>query len=88
MRNQFPGYHSFITYFFARHRRLFVCMILKAYIEFLIHRENINYGILTGIAELIHSWSAQEYSLLCPLSHEKLCPRVTAAVKDLSVFPL
>lgn len=45
-------------------------------------------GMVTGIAELICSWSAQEHGFICPFSHEKLCPRVTASVKDLSVFPL
>lgn len=63
-----------------------MCMALKDYTEFLIHRKTINCGDFDWDRDLIPSWSAQEYSLLCPFSHVKLCPAVTAAVKDLPVF--
>lgn len=56
----------------------------KAYTELLIHREEMN----SGITELVHGWGAWEWNLLCSVSHGKPCPWVTAAVKDLSRFPL
>lgn len=86
MEIQFRAYCSLIIYFIPDTTDLFV---LCAFIlNFSFIRKKGTVGILTGIAELFSRWSVLEYSLLCPVSHGKLCARVTAAVKDLSEFPL
>lgn len=87
MRNQFHGHHSLVTlFFFLPDTTVFlctICMALTHYPKFLIHVALI----VAGIAGLVHSWNAQEYSFFVP-SAMKSCPRDTAAGEDLSVLPL
>lgn len=81
MQNQFRGYCSLIIYFIPDTTDFFV--LCSFILNFSFIGKKGTAGILTGIAELFSRWSAQEYSLLCPVSHGKLCAGVTAACQRL-----
>lgn len=81
MQNQFRGYCSLIIYFIPDTADFFVLCAFIVNFSFIGKKGTV--GILTGIVELFSRWSAQEYSLLCPVSHGKLCAGVTAACQRL-----
>lgn len=86
MQIKFRGYCSLIIYFIPDTTDLFVLYAFILNFSFIGKKGTV--GMLTGIAELFSRWSAPEYSLLYPVCHGKLCAGITAAVKDLSGFPV